>query len=89
MLRHPEIGDLSIAHIDCEAFYASVEKRDRPELRDQPVIVGGGRRGVGRRWGRLAAGFWGGHRGANLCKLCTKFTQVYTGLLNVNFFVIF
>lgn len=46
MLRHPELGDLSIAHIDCDAFYASVEKRDRPDLRDQPVIVGGGRRGV-------------------------------------------
>lgn len=37
---------LSIAHIDCDAFYASVEKRDRPELRDLPVIVGGGKRGV-------------------------------------------
>jgi DNA polymerase-4 len=37
---------LSIAHMDCDAFYASVEKRDRPELRDRPVIVGGGKRGV-------------------------------------------
>jgi DNA polymerase-4 len=37
---------LSIAHMDCDAFYASVEKRDRPELRDQAVIVGGGKRGV-------------------------------------------
>jgi DNA polymerase-4 len=37
---------LSIAHIDCDAFYAAVEKRDRPEIRDKPVIVGGGRRGV-------------------------------------------
>ncbi|SDZ03050.1 DNA polymerase-4 [Jannaschia faecimaris] len=43
---HPELFDLSIAHMDCDAFYASVEKRDRPELADKPVIIGGGRRGV-------------------------------------------
>jgi DNA polymerase-4 len=46
LLHHPELGRLSIAHMDCDAFYASVEKRDRPELRDLPVIVGGGKRGV-------------------------------------------
>lgn len=46
VIRHPELHALSIAHIDCDAFYASVEKRDRPELADQPVIVGGGHRGV-------------------------------------------
>ena len=45
MVSHPEIDALHIAHIDCDAFYASVEKRDAPELRDRPLIVGhpGGR----------------------------------------------
>ncbi|WP_321365236.1 DNA polymerase IV [uncultured Celeribacter sp.] len=46
VLSHPELLTLSIAHMDCDAFYASVEKRDNPELRDRPVIVGGGKRGV-------------------------------------------
>ncbi|MEL6532151.1 MAG: DNA polymerase IV [Pseudomonadota bacterium] len=44
--RHDELWDLSIAHMDCDAFYASVEKRDNPDLADKPVIIGGGRRGV-------------------------------------------
>ncbi|HRD47248.1 MAG TPA: DNA polymerase IV [Caulobacter sp.] len=46
VIRNEELGALGIAHLDCDAFYASVEKRDRPELRDVPLIVGGGVRGV-------------------------------------------
>jgi DNA polymerase-4 len=46
MVRHPELGRLAIAHIDCDAFYAAIEKRDRPELADKPVLIGGGARGV-------------------------------------------
>src|SRR5215831_19945807 len=46
ILAHPELPELAIAHLDCDAFYATVEKRDRPELAELPVIVGGGARGV-------------------------------------------
>ncbi|NBB84550.1 MAG: DNA polymerase IV [Alphaproteobacteria bacterium] len=46
LVRHAELHRLAIAHLDCDAFYAAIEKRDRPELRDRAVIVGGGRRGV-------------------------------------------
>ena len=46
ILRHRELFDLSIAHMDCDAFYASVEKRENPSLADKPLIIGGGRRGV-------------------------------------------
>lgn len=45
-IAHPELADLAIAHIDCDAFYATIEKRDDPSLVDKPLIIGGGRRGV-------------------------------------------
>ena len=46
LLRHPERDSLALAHIDCDAFYAAIEKRDDPALLDKPVIIGGGKRGV-------------------------------------------
>ena len=46
LVRHPALPSLTIAHIDCDAFYATVEKRDNPAIADKPVIIGGGKRGV-------------------------------------------
>ena len=46
VVHHAELNDLAIAHIDCDAFYAAVEKRDDPSIRDRPVLVGGAKRGV-------------------------------------------
>ena len=46
MRKHTELSVLSIAHLDCDAFFAAIEKRDDPSLRDKPVLIGGGRRGV-------------------------------------------
>ena len=46
LISHAELPGLTIAHLDCDSFYASVEKRDNPELMDKPVLVGGQKRGV-------------------------------------------
>jgi DNA polymerase-4 len=46
LVSHPRLFELTVAHIDCDAFYASIEKRDRPDLAGLPLIVGGGNRGV-------------------------------------------
>jgi DNA polymerase-4 len=46
IVSHQELANLSIAHLDCDAFYAAIEKRDDPSLAGRPVIIGGGKRSV-------------------------------------------
>ncbi len=46
LVYHDELFELTLAHIDCDAFYATIEKRDNPHIADKPVIIGGGKRGV-------------------------------------------
>jgi DNA polymerase-4 len=79
LVVHDQLENLSIAHMDCDAFYASVEKRDRPELRDLPVIVGGGHRGVVTTCCYIAR--MSGVRSAmpmfKALKLCPKATVIY------------
>ena len=46
IISNDEIENLNIAHVDCDAFYASIEKRDNPNYKNNPLIIGGGKRGV-------------------------------------------
>ena len=74
LVQHPALLHLTIAHIDCDAFYASVEKRDRPELADEPVIVGHpGGRGVVTT-ATYAARDYGVHSGMGLMKAAVHST---------------
>ena len=46
LISNNEIENLNIAHVDCDAFYAAIEKRDNPKYKNLPIIIGGGKRGV-------------------------------------------
>ncbi|MGB0541448.1 MAG: DNA polymerase IV [Hyphomicrobiales bacterium] len=46
LVSNNEIENLNIAHVDCDAFYAAIEKRDNPKYKNFPIIIGGGKRGV-------------------------------------------
>jgi DNA polymerase-4 len=67
MVRHDELAKLSIAHIDCDAFYATIEKRDDPTLAAEPVIVGGARPcQCSRRYGFARTRAWCGRTLRNM-----------------------
>jgi DNA polymerase-4 len=67
-----------ILHVDMDAFYASVAIRDRPELHDVPVIVGGGHRGVvlSANYPARAFGVRSGMSGRRAHELCPQAVRV-------------
>lgn len=65
---------LPLMHVDMDAFYASVMIRDRPELQDQPVVIGGGHRGVvlSASYPAREYGVRSGMSGAEASRLCPR-----------------